>query len=49
MTSDTGIGDPSLATAEKGQRFAAAVAEKYATLLQELAAISSTEDLYVKP
>lgn len=49
VTSDTGIGDPSLATAEKGQRFAAAVAEKYATLLQELAAISSTEDLYVKP
>ena len=36
VTSDTGIGDPSRATAEKGARFAAAVAERYAQLLHEL-------------
>ena len=37
VTSDTGIGDPSAATAEKGARFATAVAERYAQLLHELA------------
>ena len=46
VTSDTGIGNPALATAEKGQRFAQAVAEKYAQLLQELAAVQSQDELY---
>jgi len=46
VTSDTGIGNPRLATAEKGQRFARAVAEKYALLLKELAATSSVEEMY---
>lgn len=46
VTSDTGIGNPHLATAEKGKRFAAAVAEKYAALLHELAGISSSDELY---
>lgn len=46
VTADTGIGNPRLATAEKGQRFAAAVAEKYAKLLQELAAVNSEAELY---
>lgn len=36
ITTDTGIGDPSLATAAKGARFARAVAERYAELLREL-------------
>ena len=36
VTSDTGIGDPSRATAEKGARFALAVAERYAQLFREL-------------
>lgn len=38
VTSDTGIGDPSQATAEKGARFAAAVAARYADLFRDLAA-----------
>lgn len=36
VSSDTGIGDPSKATAQKGARFAAAVAERYARLIEEL-------------
>ena len=36
VTADTGIGDPSSATAAKGERFAKAVVEKYAQLLYEL-------------
>ena len=46
VTSDTGIGNPALATPEKGKRFAAAVAEKYALLLKELAAVKSEDDFY---
>lgn len=37
VTSDTGIGNPAKATAEKGKRFADGVAEKYALLFKELA------------
>ncbi|MDE6126275.1 MAG: creatininase family protein [Muribaculaceae bacterium] len=40
---DTGIGSPAAATAEKGMRFAAAVAETYATLLRDL----TLPDLYL--
>lgn len=36
VTEDTGIGNPKLATAEKGARFASAVADKYADLFAEL-------------
>jgi len=46
VTSDTGIGNPSLATAEKGCKYAAAVADRYALLLKELAAVTSDDDLY---
>lgn len=42
VSSDTGIGNPSLATPEKGARFAKAVAENLATLLNDLLA----PDLY---
>lgn len=35
-TDDTGIGDPRSATAEKGRRYAGAVAERYAQLVKEL-------------
>lgn len=38
VTDDTGIGDPRLATAAKGARFAAAVAARYADLLRDLTA-----------
>lgn len=38
VTSDTGIGNPSLATAEKGARYADDCAERYALLLRDLAA-----------
>ena len=37
VTTDTGIGNPSKSTAEKGARFAAAAAEKYAALFNDLA------------
>ena len=46
VTSDTGIGNPLLATAEKGKRFAAAVADRYATLLHDLATLKSMDDIY---
>ncbi len=46
VTDDTGIGDPHLATAEKGKRFAQAVAQKYALLLKELADVKDITDLY---
>ncbi|MCR4995342.1 MAG: creatininase family protein [Bacteroidales bacterium] len=45
VTDDTGIGNPHLATAEKGRRFAEAVAQKYALLLKEL---TEMEDMYEK-
>lgn len=38
VSADTGIGNPSLATAAKGCRFAAAVSERYAQLCSELVA-----------
>jgi creatinine amidohydrolase len=45
VTSDTGIGDPSKSTAEKGEAYVAAAVERIAEFLVELAAISS-DDLY---
>ena len=36
VTEDTGIGNPALATADKGRRFAEAVAERYTQLLYDL-------------
>ena len=36
VTADTGIGNPSLATADKGRRYAAAVVERYVALLTEI-------------
>ena len=49
VTQDTGIGSPRLATADKGRRFAQAVAERYAQLLAELKEVNRAEDLYDKP
>ena len=46
VTSDTGIGNPHLASAEKGCRFTEAVSRKYALLLKELAAVKDEQDLY---
>ncbi len=43
---DTGIGDPSLSSAEKGERFAKAVVEGYAKFLRDFAAVKSGEDLF---
>jgi creatinine amidohydrolase len=45
VTTDTGVGDPSLASAEKGQRFFEAVTEKIAGFLIDLAA-ADTSALY---
>lgn len=36
VSEDTGIGDPSRATAEKGAAFARAVASEYAALIRDL-------------
>ena len=46
VTEDTGIGNPHSATSEKGERFAKAVAERYAQLLAELAQTNKPADLY---
>ncbi|MBR1789271.1 MAG: creatininase family protein [Bacteroidaceae bacterium] len=48
VTEDTGIGNPRLATAEKGARFARAVAERYARLLIELKDVAAVPDLYAQ-
>lgn len=45
---DTGIGNPHLATAEKGARHTHEVALRYADLLRDLAGITSPEQLYEK-
>lgn len=45
LTTDTGVGDPSRATAEKGARFLAAVISELAEFFGELAA-ADPEDLY---
>ncbi len=46
VTPDTGIGDPSRSSADKGRRFAEAVAARYARFLSEFAAAASEADLY---
>ena len=46
VTDDTGIGNPHLASADKGRRFAEAIAQKYAVLLKELAAVKDEKDFY---
>ena len=43
---DTGIGNPALATAEKGRRFAEAVVAEYADFLRDFKQIQQAEDLY---
>ena len=48
VTEDTGVGDPSAATAEKGKRFLDTVAGTLADFLVELAE-ADTADLYVDP
>lgn len=45
-TEDTGIGNPSLSTAEKGRRFTQSVADKYAELFAQLSGARFPEDFY---
>jgi len=45
VTDDTGVGNPAAATTEKGRRYAAAVSEKIAEFLVELAR-ADVQDLY---
>ena len=45
VTDDTGVGDPRAATREKGERYLAAVVERIAAFLVELAA-ADTGNLY---
>lgn len=46
VSEDTGIGDPSHATAEKGRRFAGAVVDEYVDFLRQFAAITDAAQLY---
>lgn len=46
VTADTGVGDPSLSTAEKGKRFFDDVTDRLATFMKELCDVS-IDDLYV--
>lgn len=48
VSKDTGIGNPSLSTAEKGKRFATAVVNRYVEFLQEFALVKEVSDLYYK-
>lgn len=48
VSSDTGIGSPALATAEKGRRFADAVVQKYVAFLNDFARVETIDDLYEK-
>ncbi len=43
MTDDTGVGNPAAATAEKGRKYVAAVSEKIAGFLVELAKADTTK------
>lgn len=45
ITKDTGVGDPSRATAEKGERYLEAITDEIAEFLVELAS-ADTDDLY---
>jgi creatinine amidohydrolase len=45
VTSDTGIGNPSKSTADKGEAYVAAAVERIAEFIVELAAVS-LDDLY---
>lgn len=47
VTTDTGIGNPMKATAEKGKRFVEAVVEAYVNFICEFANIKQTSDLYL--
>lgn len=46
VSRDTGIGDPSRATAEKGQRFARAVVDEYVDFLARFSRVSDVSELY---
>ena len=46
VSKDTGIGNPALATAEKGKRFAEAVVDKYVNFLAQFAQVQKNADLY---
>ena len=43
---DTGVGDPSRSTAEKGKRFAEAVTDQYARFLNDFAKVRDEDELY---
>lgn len=43
---DTGVGDPSRSTAEKGCRFAEAVTDRYARFLNDFTKVEKEADLY---
>lgn len=46
VTADTGIGNPSLSTAEKGQRFAHACVDEYVEFIKEFSEIQNQTQLY---
>lgn len=46
ISTDTGIGNPALATAEKGKKFAEAVVIEYVDFLYQFSLVKSASDLY---
>lgn len=48
VSTDTGIGSPALATADKGRRFAEATVQKYVDFLKAFAEVECEDDLYAK-
>ena len=48
VSKDTGIGSPSLSTAERGKRFASAVCDAYASFFADFIAVNTEDDLYTE-
>lgn len=48
VSKDTGIGSPSLSTAEKGKRFVSAVCDAYASFFADFIAVNTEDDLYTE-
>lgn len=48
VSTDTGIGNPALSTAEKGKRFATDIVEAYADFIAHFAKIKNEDELYTK-
>jgi len=46
ISDDTGVGNPKMATAEKGEKFFSACVEKLSTFLIDFSKVKSEDELY---